>query len=54
MDVIRRHAEEHAMDIAHCMLTMAKSELNLAGRRGLQRLIADVESGTADFEVILV
>jgi DNA invertase Pin-like site-specific DNA recombinase len=54
MDVIRRYAEEHAMNIVRTYVDDGKSGLNLAGRRGLQQLIADVESGTADFEAILV
>ena len=42
MEIVRTYADE------------GKSGLSLDGRDQPQRLIADVESGTADFQVVLV
>jgi DNA invertase Pin-like site-specific DNA recombinase len=53
-EVIRRYAEEHGMEIVRTYADDGKSGLNVAGRDALKRLIADVDSGTANFEVILV
>ena len=53
-DVIRGYAEAHGMNIVQTYADDGKSGLNLEGRDALQKLIADVERGTAGFEVILV
>ena len=53
-DVIRAYAVAHGMDIVQTYADDGKSGLNIAGRDSLQQLIADVERGTAPFEVILV
>jgi DNA invertase Pin-like site-specific DNA recombinase len=53
-DVIARYAAEHGMEIVATYADAGKSGLTLAGRDELQRLLADVESGQADFSVVLV
>jgi DNA invertase Pin-like site-specific DNA recombinase len=53
-DVIRVYAEAHGMNIVQTYADDGKSGLNVEGRGALQQLIADVERGTAPFEVILV
>ena len=52
-DVIRQYAEANGMNIVQTYADDGKSGLNLDGRDALQQLIADVERGTARFEVIL-
>src|SRR5512147_2924897 len=51
---IREYAERHGLLIVRTYADEGKSGLRLEGRDQLQRLIADVESGTADFQVVLV
>lgn len=53
-DVIRRYAEKRGYEITRTYADEGKSGLNLYGRAGLQRLLAEVESGQADFEALLV
>ncbi|MBE7183806.1 MAG: recombinase family protein [Methylobacterium mesophilicum] len=53
-DVIRAYAAERGFEIVRTYSDEGKSGLRLEGRAGLKRLIADVEGGQADFEVILV
>lgn len=53
-DVIRAYAEAHGMNIVQTYADEGKTGLNLERRDALRQLIADVESGTAPFEVILV
>jgi len=53
-DAIREFASKHGMEIIRTYADEGKSGLNLEGRLALQRLLNDVASGTADFEVILV
>jgi DNA invertase Pin-like site-specific DNA recombinase len=53
-DVIHQYAEARGMDIVHTYADDGKSGLNVAGRGALRQLIADVESGTANFDSILV
>ena len=52
--VIAQYAEQHGMQIVCTYADEGKSGLRIDGRDALKRLIADVESGTANFEVILV
>ena len=52
-EVIAEYARVHHIAIV-CTADEGKSGLRLEGRDQLQRLIAEVESGTADFEVVLV
>ena len=53
-DVIRHYAAAHDMEIVHTYADEGKSGLRIEGRDGLRRLLDDVGSGRADFEVILV
>ena len=53
-DKIREYAEKRGLEIVRTYADEGKSGLSIGGRAALQRLIADVESGNADFRVILV
>jgi DNA invertase Pin-like site-specific DNA recombinase len=53
-DKIREYAEKRGIEIVRTYADDGKSGLSIGGRASLQRLIADVESGAADFNVILV
>jgi DNA invertase Pin-like site-specific DNA recombinase len=52
-DVIREFAAKHGMEIVRTYADEGKSGLNLEGRLALQRMLNDVASGNADYEVIL-
>lgn len=53
-DVIRQWAENRGFVVTRTYEDGGKSGLRIAGRDALQRLIEDVQSGRADFDVILV
>lgn len=53
-EVIASYAASRSIEIVRTYADEGKSGLRLDGRDALQRLIADVEHGTADFETILV
>jgi DNA invertase Pin-like site-specific DNA recombinase len=53
-DVIRAYARARSIDIVRTYADEGRSGLRLDGRDALKQLIADVESGHADFQVILV
>lgn len=53
-DAIRQYADRHGFEIVRTFADDGRSGLQLKGRDALQRLIADVESGAADFGTILV
>ena len=53
-DKIREYAERRGIEIVRTYADDGKSGLSIGGRAALQRLIADVESGKADFTIILV
>lgn len=53
-DVIAKYADERGFEIVRTYEDSGKSGLKLDGRQSLQRLIADVSAGRADFTVILV
>lgn len=53
-DCICTYAEKHGMVIVKEYSDAGKSGLNLSGREGLQRLLNDVQSGSADFTAVLV
>lgn len=53
-DVIRAYAEKHHVEIVRTYSDGGKSGLSIQGREALQQLIRDVQSGKADFDVILV
>ncbi len=53
-DAILAYAASQGMEIVQTYADAGKSGLRIEGREALQRLIRDVEEGTADFDVILV
>ena len=53
-DAIRQYAEQRGIEIVRTYADEGKSGLRIDGRDALKQLIEDVESGTADFNVILV
>jgi DNA invertase Pin-like site-specific DNA recombinase len=53
-EVIARYAAQHGMEIVTTYTDSGKSGLTLAGREELQKLLAEAESGHADFSAVLV
>ena len=53
-DIIRDFAEKHDFDIVQTYADEGKSGLSIEGRKGLKKLIADVQAGNVNFQVILV
>lgn len=53
-DKIREYAERRGIRIIRTYADEGKSGLRIDGREALQALLRDVESGNADFNVILV
>jgi DNA invertase Pin-like site-specific DNA recombinase len=53
-DRIREYAVRRRLEIVRTYADEGKSGLRIDGRQALQQLIKDVESGRADFQVILV
>src|SRR5512132_286472 len=53
-ETIREYAQRHGLVIVRSYADEGKSGLRLEGRDQLQRLIANVESGGADFQVVQV
>jgi DNA invertase Pin-like site-specific DNA recombinase len=53
-DKIREYAARHGLEVVRTYTDAGKSGLRIDGRAALQQLIADVESRTADFSIILV
>ena len=53
-EAIRRYAERRGYEIVQTYADEGKSGLNLGGRPALQRLLDDVDSGSADFKALLV
>jgi hypothetical protein len=51
---IREYAERRGIEIIKTYSDDAKSGLIIGGRRALQQMISDVESGVAEYRVILV
>jgi DNA invertase Pin-like site-specific DNA recombinase len=51
---IRRYAQRRGYEIVKTYADEGKSGLSLGGRKSLQRLLGDIEAGSADFAVILV
>src|SRR5471032_1345198 len=51
---IREYAERRGIEIVRTYADAGKSGLRIDGRKALQQLIKDVESGRADFQIILV
>lgn len=53
-DIIRQYAADHNMDVVQVYSDHGRSGLNIAGRDGLNRLMADVEAKRTDFTSLLV
>ncbi|MBX3412380.1 MAG: recombinase family protein [Pirellulales bacterium] len=53
-DALYEYAQRRQMEIVQTYADEGKSGLSFSGRTALQRLISDVQSGQADFSVILV
>ncbi|QIL71019.1 recombinase family protein [Diaphorobacter sp. HDW4B] len=51
---IREYAAHHRIEVVRTYADEGKSGLSIAGRLALQQLIRDVESGAADFTMVLV
>jgi len=54
LDIIRQYAADHNMEIVQVYSDHGRSGLNIAGRDGLNRLMADVENKRVDFTSLLV
>jgi DNA invertase Pin-like site-specific DNA recombinase len=54
LDVIRKYAETRGLTILRTFEDSGRSGLRLDGREALQNLMAEVQSGQADFKAILV
>jgi DNA invertase Pin-like site-specific DNA recombinase len=54
LEVIREYAASHQMEIVREYSDHGRSGLNIAGREGLNTLMADVESKQIDFSALLV
>ena len=53
-DKIQEYAHRRGIEIVRTYADEGKSGLSIGGRASLQKLIADVESGNTDFNMILV
>jgi hypothetical protein len=53
-DKILEYAQRRNIEIVRTYADEGKSGLSLGGRASLQKLIADVETGVADFTLVLV
>lgn len=53
-DKIREYAQRRGIEIVRTYADAGKSGLRIDGRQALQQLLKDVETGVADFEIILV
>jgi hypothetical protein len=53
-DKIRDYANKRGIEIVKTYTDEGKSGLSIFGRTGLQKLLSDVDSGRADFSLILV
>ena len=53
-DKIREYADHRGIEIVRTYADEGKSGLRIDGRQALQRLIQDVQTGNADFQIILV
>ena len=51
--VIRTYAMQRGYDVVRTYADEGKSGLNLGGRAALQKLLADIESGNADYKVLI-
>ena len=53
-DIIDQYANDHNMEIVKVYSDHGRSGLNIAGREGLNQLMADVEAKRTDFTSLLV
>lgn len=53
-DKIREYAKRRGIEIVRTYADEGKSGLRIDGRQALQQLLDDVETGRADFNIILV
>src|ERR1035437_6997992 len=53
-DKIAEYARQRNMEIVRTYADEGKSGLSIGGRASLQKLISDVETGAADFSIVLV
>jgi DNA invertase Pin-like site-specific DNA recombinase len=53
-EAIRNYAARRGLEIVKTYTDAGKSGLRIEGRDGLKQLLADVESGQANFQTILV
>jgi DNA invertase Pin-like site-specific DNA recombinase len=53
-EAIRLYAGQRGLEIVRTYVDAGRSGLNIDGRLGLQKLLADVEGGLADFSIIVV
>ena len=53
-DKIKEYAEAHGVEIVRTYSDSGKSGYSVGGRTSLKKLIADIEAGNVDFNVILV
>lgn len=53
-DKIREYADKRGIEIVKTYADDGKSGLSIGGRAALQKLLSDVETGRADFNLILV
>src|SRR3546814_8359941 len=53
-EAMRQYAERRGIEIVRSYADEGRSGLRLDGRDALKQLVEDVQSGTADFTVILV
>jgi len=54
LEVIQKYAASHQMEIVREYSDFGRSGLNIAGREGLNKLMADVENKLTDFSALLV
>jgi DNA invertase Pin-like site-specific DNA recombinase len=54
LDIIRQYAADHNMEIVQVYSDHGRSGLNIAGREGLNQLMADVENKRVNFTSLLV
>ena len=52
LDVIRKYASDRGLEILRVFEDSGRSGLRLDGREALQSLMAEVESGKADFKAV--
>ena len=54
LEVIRKYAAAHQMEVVREYSDFGQSGLNIAGREGLNKLMTDVENKRVDFAALLV